>query len=88
MDLVMGVSNQVIVLDAGANDRGGNARSGGRRSGRAGGLLGRRRASGARPQTTVAIAAQKPLIAQSSAPSAGYGAATVVRRADLEIAGG
>jgi branched-chain amino acid transport system ATP-binding protein len=86
MDLVMGVSNHVVVLDAGAKIAEGTpAQVAADPAVREAYLGAGEQVERARKRP--AVSAQKPLMTVS-ALSAGYGAATVVRRADLEVAEG
>jgi branched-chain amino acid transport system ATP-binding protein len=87
MDLVMGVSNHVIVLDAGAMIAEGTPAQVVADPAVLEAYLGAGEQAERGRKQPVAIAAQKPLMTVS-ALSAGYGAATVVRRADFEIAEG
>ena len=87
MDLVMGVSNHVIVLDAGAMIAEGTPAQVAADPAVLEAYLGAGEQAERGRKQPVAIAAQKPLMTVS-ALSAGYGAATVVRRADFEIAEG
>ena len=87
MDLVMGVSNHVIVLDAGAMIAEGTPAQVVADPAVLEAYLGAGEQAERGRKQPVAIAAQKPLMT-ASALSAGYGAATVVRRADFEIAEG
>ena len=87
MDLVMGVSNHVIVLDAGAMIAEGTPAQVAADPAVLEAYLGAGEQAERGRKRPVAIAAQKPLMTVS-ALSAGYGAATVVRRADFEIAEG
>jgi branched-chain amino acid transport system ATP-binding protein len=87
MDLVMGVSNHVIVLDAGAMIAEGTPAQVAADPTVLEAYLGAGEQAERGRKQPVAIAAQKPLMTVS-ALSAGYGAATVVRRADFEIAEG
>ena len=87
MDLVMGVSNHVIVLDAGAMIAEGTPAQVASDPAVLEAYLGAGEQAERGRKQPVAIAAQKPLMTVS-ALSAGYGAATVVRRADFEIAEG
>ena len=86
MDLVMGVSNHVIVLDAGAKIAEGTPAQVATDPAVLEAYLGAGEQAERGRKQPFAIA-QKPLMTVS-ALSAGYGAATVVRRADLEIAAG
>ena len=87
MDLVMGVSNHVIVLDAGAMIAEGTPAQVVADPAVLEAYLGAGEQAERGRKQPVAIAAQKPLMTVS-ALSAGYGAAIVVRRADFEIAEG
>ena len=86
MDLVMGVSNHVIVLDAGAKIAEGTPAQVAADPAVLEAYLGAGEQAERGRKQPFAIA-QKPLMTVS-ALSAGYGAATVVRQADLEIAAG
>ena len=86
MDLVMGVSNHVIVLDAGAKIAEGTPAQVATDPAVLEAYLGAGEQAERGRKQPFAIA-QKPLMTVS-ALSAGYGAATVVRQADLEIAAG
>ncbi len=86
MDLVMGVSDHVIVLDAGAKIAEGTPAQVAADPAVLEAYLGAGEQA-ERGRKRPAEIAQKPLMTVS-ALSAGYGAATVVRRADLEIAEG
>ena len=86
MDLVMGVSNHVIVLDAGAKIAEGTPAQVAADPAVLEAYLGAGEQAERGRKQPFAIA-QKPLMTVS-ALSAGYGAATVVRQADLEIAEG
>jgi branched-chain amino acid transport system ATP-binding protein len=86
MDLVMGVSNHVIVLDAGAKIAEGTPAQVAADPAVLEAYLGAAEQA-ERGRKRPAAIAQKPLMTVS-ALSAGYGAATVVRQADLEIAEG
>ena len=86
MDLVMGVSSHVIVLDAGAKIAEGTPAQVATNPAVLEAYLGAGEQAERGRKQPFAIA-QKPLMTVS-ALSAGYGAATVVRQADLEIAAG
>jgi ABC-type branched-subunit amino acid transport system ATPase component/ABC-type branched-subunit amino acid transport system permease subunit len=86
MDLVMGVSSHVIVLDAGAKIAEGTPAQVATDPAVLEAYLGAGEQAERGRKQPFAIA-QKPLMTVS-ALSAGYGAATVVRQADLEIAAG
>jgi branched-chain amino acid transport system ATP-binding protein len=86
MDLVMGVSNHVIVLDAGAKIAEGTPAQVATDPAVLEAYLGAGEQAERGRKQPFAIA-QKPLMTVR-ALSAGYGAATVVRRADLQIAAG
>ena len=86
MDLVMGVSSHVIVLDAGAKIAEGTPAQVATDPAVLEAYLGAGEQAERGRKQPFAIA-QKPLMTVS-AMSAGYGAATVVRQADLEIAAG
>jgi branched-chain amino acid transport system ATP-binding protein len=86
MDLVMGVSNHVIVLDAGAKIAEGTPAQVATDPAVLEAYLGAGEQAERGRKQPFAIA-QKPLMTVR-ALSAGYGAATVVRRADLHIAAG
>ena len=86
MDLVMGVSNHVIVLDAGAKIAEGTPAQVAADPAVLEAYLGAGEQA-ERGRKRHATIAQTPLMSVS-ALSAGYGPATVVRRADLEIAEG
>jgi branched-chain amino acid transport system ATP-binding protein len=86
MDLVMGVSNHVIVLDAGAKIAEGTPAEVATNPAVREAYLGAGEQA-ERKRRRPLVAGQTPLLAVRKL-SAGYGAATIVRDADLDIAGG
>ena len=84
MAMVMGISDHVVVLDAGRDDRGRHARRSAPRSARAQGLSRRRRDASAAARDAVAAARRMPILSCLKL-TAGYGAAPVLD--DVDFAG-